>query len=755
MPAAAWRPVRSMGTGLSRGAVQHQRRHLDAGELGPEVGLAERVHAPDQRAQARPHRLLPRPVEHRLRDLEGAGGGHVVEDVAQQAAGRSSRGPRAGSSSAPRRTPAARPAGCAVRARSRAPPSPRAPPSRRRVRRGATGSARSRRRPSRSRRASRRARPWPRSPARGRPRTCRSRSRPRAGWSGRSRAGRTRSRGSPPPRAPAPAGPSSPRRAARRGSGSRAAGAPVLHEQLGPVREREAAAGEAGRVLRAGAALSAAAAKLAAAEAARNVRRCCICLIPSSPVSDGPGVTRGIWAAGCAIPTTSRVGGSELPDEADVAGVRVARHEREQAAAFLRTSAFVADEGRSSRATSSAACLRSRSMRQRPPTKPSTSTLPTFRPGAGDGAVVGGRCARRSCVRRARRCRSRAGSAAAPVCLRRGAARAGGRTARGPSRRGRCAACVRSARTSPRSRGSPDQLCASRDARRPERREIAAAPARRATRSSRAVVPSHASAVAHAGRARPTARAAGPARAAAGCAGRIRATSRRGRGSAWRAGAPASRGGARPLVEQRASGRERGVAVESRSRSARTGCRRTGSAPGRRCSTGRSARQSPAVTRWMVERWSADADRASRRSAGAPGRRGRSPSIRVQSATYGSGGLCACRPTRCSTTCAAVRLVRASRNCRASSARFSARRSEDAGSHAACYRVARRVQWSRMDQGGVMLEALSADPAAPSAAPEFRRMEPFIGTWLLEGEQHDDGTRARRRPSRRWRRSSG
>jgi hypothetical protein len=34
-----------------------------------------------------------------------------------------------------------------------------------------------------------------------------------------------------------------------------------------------------------------------------------------------------------------------------------------------------------------------------------------------------------------------------------------------------------------------------------------------------------------------------------------------------------------------------------------------------------------------------------------------------------------------------------------------------------------------------MLEALSADPAAPSAAPEFRRMEPFIGTWLLEGEQ--------------------
>ena len=35
-----------------------------------------------------------------------------------------------------------------------------------------------------------------------------------------------------------------------------------------------------------------------------------------------------------------------------------------------------------------------------------------------------------------------------------------------------------------------------------------------------------------------------------------------------------------------------------------------------------------------------------------------------------------------------------------------------------------------------MLEALSADPAAPSAAPEFRRMEPFIGTWLLEGEQH-------------------
>ena len=36
-----------------------------------------------------------------------------------------------------------------------------------------------------------------------------------------------------------------------------------------------------------------------------------------------------------------------------------------------------------------------------------------------------------------------------------------------------------------------------------------------------------------------------------------------------------------------------------------------------------------------------------------------------------------------------------------------------------------------------MLEALSADPAGPSAAPEFRRMEPFIGTWLLEGEQLD------------------
>jgi hypothetical protein len=35
-----------------------------------------------------------------------------------------------------------------------------------------------------------------------------------------------------------------------------------------------------------------------------------------------------------------------------------------------------------------------------------------------------------------------------------------------------------------------------------------------------------------------------------------------------------------------------------------------------------------------------------------------------------------------------------------------------------------------------MLEALSADPATPSAAPEFRRMEPFIGTWLLEGEQY-------------------
>jgi hypothetical protein len=35
-----------------------------------------------------------------------------------------------------------------------------------------------------------------------------------------------------------------------------------------------------------------------------------------------------------------------------------------------------------------------------------------------------------------------------------------------------------------------------------------------------------------------------------------------------------------------------------------------------------------------------------------------------------------------------------------------------------------------------MLEALSADPSAPSAAPEFRRMEPFIGTWLLEGEQY-------------------
>lgn len=37
-----------------------------------------------------------------------------------------------------------------------------------------------------------------------------------------------------------------------------------------------------------------------------------------------------------------------------------------------------------------------------------------------------------------------------------------------------------------------------------------------------------------------------------------------------------------------------------------------------------------------------------------------------------------------------------------------------------------------------MLEALTTDdPAAPTPAPEFRRMEPFIGTWLLEGEQLD------------------
>jgi hypothetical protein len=35
-----------------------------------------------------------------------------------------------------------------------------------------------------------------------------------------------------------------------------------------------------------------------------------------------------------------------------------------------------------------------------------------------------------------------------------------------------------------------------------------------------------------------------------------------------------------------------------------------------------------------------------------------------------------------------------------------------------------------------MLEALTTeDPSAPTPAPEFRRMEPFIGTWLLEGDQ--------------------
>lgn len=36
-----------------------------------------------------------------------------------------------------------------------------------------------------------------------------------------------------------------------------------------------------------------------------------------------------------------------------------------------------------------------------------------------------------------------------------------------------------------------------------------------------------------------------------------------------------------------------------------------------------------------------------------------------------------------------------------------------------------------------MLEALTTeDPGAPTPAPELRRMEPFIGTWLLEGEQY-------------------
>ena len=70
------------------------------------------------------------------------------------------------------------------------------------------------------------------------------------------------------------------------------------------------------------------------------------------------------------------------------------------------------------------------------------------------------------------------------------------------------------------------------------------------------------------------------------------------------------------------------------------------SAPAPGCSTGRSAAQSAALTRWMVERCSAIRT-ASPLATAAASSAGSKPAIRSRAPTYGSAGSCACSPTRC------------------------------------------------------------------------------------------------------------
>ena len=102
-------------------------------------------------------------------------------------------------------------------------------------------------------------------------------------------------------------------------------------------------------------------------------------------------------------------------------------------------------------------------------------------------------------------------------------------------------------------------------------------------------------------------------------------------------------------------------------RAARSCASRTG------CMSGRSSRQSSAVTRWIVPRMT-PMRTTSRRSSSSDTDSGRKPSSRDQSAVYGLCGTCACIPTRCSTASSGVRSERWSSSWRSSVARFSARR---------------------------------------------------------------------------------
>ena len=145
------------------------------------------------------------------------------------------------------------------------------------------------------------------------------------------------------------------------------------------------------------------------------------------------------------------------------------------------SSAFAFRESGSNGAGRARPSDRARSIFHVPATKPSTRNVAgTWRFFvASRGAVLVGD--HRGSDRRARApgCRSRAGTAPAPACRPADEAPWAGRTARGPSRRGRRLQ-LRAQRlegvASPR---SPDQVCASRDARGAERRRGSAARARR------------------------------------------------------------------------------------------------------------------------------------------------------------------------------------------------------------------------------------------------------------------------------------
>ena len=164
------------------------------------------------------------------------------------------------------------------------------------------------------------------------------------------------------------------------------------------------------------------------------------------------------------------------------------------------------------------------------------------------------------------------------------------------------------------------------------------------------------------GRSAATGRAAGPGRAGAGTAPRTPAPTRRGRASsapgARRARLGVSGSGraprARPPTTGSMSSPASAFANGVLPQRPAVDVRRTGSRPGR---------PSPSA-RWRVVR-SVPIRTAPRPRSASLSSCGSKPSIRVQSATYGSIGSWAWSPTRCSTTSIAGRSTRSRSSCRA------------------------------------------------------------------------------------------